>query len=46
VFPFTLTNVPAGDNFYRVGVGNVAAGGVTFTAEQLRTSGAAISYGQ
>jgi hypothetical protein len=46
VFPFTLTNVPAGDNFYRVGVGNVAADGVTFTAEQLRTSGAAISYGQ
>jgi hypothetical protein len=46
VFPFTLTDVPAGDGFYRVGVGNTAGAGVPFSAEQLRTSGATISIGQ
>ena len=46
MFPFTLTDVPATDDFYRVGVGNVATNGVTFTAEQLRTSGATIFYEQ
>lgn len=45
VFPFTLNDVPAGDDFYRVGAGNLSADGVPFTAAQLRTSGATIAYG-
>ena len=45
VLPFRLTDVPAGDDFYRVGVGNVGSDGVTFSADQLRTTGATISYG-
>lgn len=45
VFPFTLNDVPAGDDFYRVGVGNLSSDGVPFTAAQLRTSGATIAYG-
>lgn len=45
VFPFTLSEVPVGDDFYRVGVGNQAGTGVTFSDDQLRTSGASLSIG-
>jgi hypothetical protein len=45
VFPFTLTDVPAGGDFYRVSVGNASTNGVTFTADELRTSGATVFVG-
>lgn len=36
VFPFNLDNVPSGENFYSVEIGNVARGEVVFTEEELR----------
>jgi hypothetical protein len=44
-FPFTVTDVPAAGDSYRVSVGDVSANGVTLTADELRTSGAAIFVG-
>lgn len=45
VFPFTLTGVPAQDDFYRVSVGSGAAAGVPFTLDELETTGAHLTYG-
>jgi hypothetical protein len=45
VFPFTLTDVPATGDVYRVSVGDIPANGVTLTAYELRTSEAMIFVG-
>jgi hypothetical protein len=45
VFPFTLTDVPATGDVYRVSVGDISANGVTLTTDELRTSGATIFIG-
>lgn len=45
VFPFTLTDVPSTAGAYRVGVGTAPAGGVTYTADELRRNGASIFVG-
>jgi hypothetical protein len=45
VFPFTLANVPAAADSYRVGVGSAPASGITFTADELRRNGAEIFVG-
>jgi hypothetical protein len=45
VFPFTLTDVPATGDAYRVTVGDISANGVTLTTYELRTSGATIFVG-
>ncbi|MFP5019230.1 hypothetical protein [Pseudonocardia phyllosphaerae] len=44
-FHFTLTDVPTGDDYYRVAVGSGTAAGVPFTRTELETSGASLSYG-
>lgn len=45
-YPFLLTDVQAGDDLYRVGVGGSVANTTAFTREQLETRGAAITYGR
>ena len=45
-YSFLLSDVQAGDDRYRVGVGGSVAGTKEFTREQLETRGAAITYGR
>lgn len=45
-YSFLLSDVQAGDAFYRVGVGTSVANTTAFTREQLETRGAAITYGR
>ena len=45
-YSFLLTDVRAGDDRYRVGVGSSVAGTAEFTREQLETRGAALTYGR
>ena len=45
-YSFLLTDVQAGDDRYRVGVGSSVAGTAEFTREQLETRGAALTYGR
>lgn len=45
-YSFLLSDVQAGDDRYRLGVGGSVAGSEEFTREQLETRGAAITYGR
>lgn len=45
-YSFLLTDVQAGDDRYRVGVGSSVAGTTEFTREQLESRGAALTHGR
>jgi hypothetical protein len=45
-FTFTVPDVPAGDDSYRVGLDGNAAGAITFSHDELASSGAQLTYGR